>query len=375
MVEIKIKTNNDADFKMPLLGYVIAKFFDTAKPFAYFLNKLETKILANKINHSIIDRPIYITGVARAGTTITLTMLSRHPDTATHRYKHMPMPYLPIFFSAFADRTNILVNPIERMHKDTIIVNRESPEALEEIFWQNFFDNIHNEYISQQLDKNTSNNKFENFYRKHIQKLLFSQGGSRYLSKNNYIITRMEYILKILPTAKFLVLIRNPINHISSLIKQTDLFNLLEKKDPLLLDWTRIIGHREFGYHKICINTGNTEMVHNIHELWKNKKTYVKGWAHYWSSIYGFLAERLKNNKKLRKSTLIVKYNDLCENPADTIGRILQHTELSEENYQKIRDYYIRNLCAPSYYESEFTKQELQDIDEVTADIAKKFGL
>ena len=54
-----------------------------------------------------------------------------------------------------------------------------------------------------------------------MAKLVASQtGASRYAAKNNYNLTRMEYLLKVNPGAKFLLYIRNPVNHIASLMKQ-----------------------------------------------------------------------------------------------------------------------------------------------------------
>ena len=122
----------------------------------------------------------------------------------------------------------------------------------------------------------------------------------------------MEYVLKLFPSAKFLVIIRNPVSHIASLIKQTRLFIDIEKGDPLLMDWTRIIGHREFGHAQVCINVGDTNLIHNIRKLWKNKQTYVKGWAHYWNSIYEYIANRLDVNEKLKNAVQIIRYQDIC---------------------------------------------------------------
>ena len=146
-----------------------------------------------------------------------------------------------------------------------------------------------------------SNPIFEQFYRNHIRKLLINQKRIRYLAKNNYNITRLEYLHRLFPSVKFLLIIRNPVNHIASLIKQTRLFIELERNNPLLIDWHRITGHSEFGHHQLCINTGNNDLIHKIRRLWKNETTYVKGWAYYWSSIYDYVMNLLEANKKISK--------------------------------------------------------------------------
>ncbi|MCK4370984.1 MAG: sulfotransferase, partial [Candidatus Lokiarchaeota archaeon] len=236
---IRIKSRSGS-FKLPLLGYAaysITKFFDQFKSLSFFLDKIESITLHNDIEKLNIDKPIYITGLARAGTTIVLEMLSKHVDVASHRYKHILMPYLPHWFSKIANQLNFYTKPFERFHKDGIIVTRESPEAIEEIFWRKFFENNHSENISSIINGDVSNPKFEKFYRNHIRKLILNQNCSRYLTKNNYDITRLEYLLQLFPRTKFLIIIRNPVDHIASLIKQTQLFLNMEKENPILIDW------------------------------------------------------------------------------------------------------------------------------------------
>ena len=366
------------NLKLPILeylGYLITKFFDFFKPISFLLDKVETLMLQNDITRLNIDKPIYITGLARAGTTIILEMLSKHPDLASHQYKHVLMPYLPFWLPYLIKNTGIYVKPIERIHKDGIMITRDSPEAVEEVFWRKFFNDTHNETISNIIRGNVCNPKFERFYKNHIAKLLLSQNRSRYLAKNNYNITRLEYLLKIFPNSKFLLLIRNPINHIASLIKQTKLLITLEQQIPFLHDWMLMVGHQEFGHHQVCINVDNTELIHKIRKLWRNQETYVKGWAYYWDSVYNFIADQLDINKKLKSATLIIDYDKLCETPAKKIDEILDHIEISTVNFKETRNYYITNLHKPTYYTPDFSEKELAQISEVTKLTAARFGI
>ncbi len=375
---IKIKSRESGSFKLPVLGYAaygVNKFFDKFKLLSFFLDKLETIALHDDIDKLRIEKPIYITGLARAGTTIILEMLSKHSDVATHQYKHILMPYLPYLFSMITSIVKIYIKPFERFHKDGIIVTRESPEAVEEIIWRKFFDNNHNENISNIIGGDASNPKFEKFYQTHIRKLILNQNRSRYLAKNNYHVTRLEYLLRLFPSSKFLIIIRNPIDHIASLIKQTKLFLRMEREHPLLIDWLRISGHNEFGHHQLCINVGNTELIHEIRELWSFKETYIKGWAHYWRSIYDFIANQLDVNKKLKKATFIVKYDDLCESPGKIIDEILEHIELQTKKFETIKKYYIEHLHKPTYYTPNFSQKDIENISEITKATAARFDL
>lgn len=377
MTDTKKRIRNEKNLDFPVIGYAgytLTKFFSSFKNLSYFLSRIETLLSLDEINELTIDRPIYIVGLARAGTTIILEMLSKHPFLASHKYRHLLMPYFPHRFSRIVDQSRFFTKPRERIHKDGIIVTRESPEAVEEMFWQDFFTNNHNEDISNVMNGAMSNPKFEQFYRNHIRKLLINQRSSRYLTKNNYNITRLEYLHQLFPNVKFLLIVRNPVNQIASLIKQTKLFIEMEENYHFLIDWHRLTGHSEFGHYQKCINTGDNELIHKIRRLWKNEKTYVKGWAYYWSSIYDYVMNLLDENRKIKDSTLIIRYEDLCDNPAEIIDKILEHSELPLNNFEKIKKYYIRHLHKPTYYSQNFSNQELLDIVEITNTTASRFG-
>ena len=369
------KTNKSLDFpNIGYAGYALTKFFASFKKLSYYLAKLETMLSQEEIDKLTIDKPIYVVGLARAGTTIVLEILSNHPFLAVHKYRHFPMPYFPHRFSRIIDQTKFFTKPRERVHKDGIIITRESPEAVEERFWQDFFSNNHLENISNVINGSVSNPDFEQFYRDHIRKLLINQKRPRYLAKNNYNITRLEYLYHLFPSVKILLIIRNPVNHIASLIKQTNLFIEMERQNPLLMDWHKLTGHSEFGHYQTCINTGDGEIIRKIRRLWKNKDTLVQGWAYYWSSIYDYVMDLLETKKELMNAVLIVRHEDLCDNSAETLDKIIEHTELPIKNFEKVKKYYCRHLHKPTYYSPNFSKQELQDIANITKSTASRYG-
>jgi hypothetical protein len=350
------------------------------------MDRAETISLSNKIKKNVknfnsinqnidMERPIYITGLARSGTTIVLEMLAKHPDLASHQYKHLVMPYLPYWFNFMLKRLKISTESFERFHQDRIFINQDSPEAVEEIIWQKFFDNIHNEDVSNILSSDLNFPAFEIFYRNHIRRLLIGQGSTRYLAKNNYNITRLEYILKIFPKARFLVMVRDPISQIASLIKQHNLFMKMERKNPYITDWLKVIGHHEFGVGLRCINTGNLAEIKRIKNLLKKKGPNINGWAYYWNSIYTYLANLLDYNKKVKDATLIINYTDLCNNSDKVINEILTHTQLPLNGFRDIQNHYSEYLKEPAYYSFNFSEKERDQINEITQATAKRIGI
>jgi hypothetical protein len=362
------------EFSFPVPMYYLARFFNRHPKFNLKLSNWESKRLRKKIEKTKIDRPIFVLAFARAGTTVTVEMLGKHPDVAYHKYLHLVNPFIPHWIQKIADVLPIFRKKVERLHKDTLLVNRDSPEAVEEGYWIRFFNDIKKEKPSDVLDDNTSNPEFERYYQVLIKKLLINQKGTRYLTKNNYNITRMMYIKKLFPDAKFILMTRNPINHIASLIKQDRVLTDLETEDERLLDWTKIMGHREFGTAKICINFNSDEIINKIKELWSNKDKYVEGWAFYWGSIHKYIYDLLDKNEMLSNSTLLIKYEDLTEKSEETIEKILSFTEVSEEKFATIKEEYSQILQQPTYYEPSFNKEEIKIINKHTEGIAKKFG-
>ncbi len=361
-------------WRVPPATYYIIRTVDTLSPLFFRLSELETRRLSDKLKPVRIDRPIYICGIARAGTTITLEMISRHPDVGTHYYVHMPVPYLPYWWHKLEETLPLPAMPaVERVHKDGLMVTKDSPEAVEEAFWQKCFPHAHDESRTSVLTRKTANPRFEHFYADHIRKLLLSENRRRYAAKNNYNVTRLAYIQKQFPDAKFVLVIRDPVNHIASLMKQQKIFLAMGEEDPHAITAVETVGHHEFGPDVRLINAGDTSVIQEIRRLWDAGQT-VKGWAVYWSSVYGYLADQLRSDPQVARAALVIRYEDLCAHSADTIARILIHAGLSAEPFQAVRDEYVSRLCAPTYYRPDFSERDISEIRKITKDTAQRYG-
>ncbi|MEJ2717813.1 MAG: sulfotransferase [Deltaproteobacteria bacterium] len=328
------------------------------------LGNLESAAYGDKIRRIPIDRPIYVCGLARAGSTILLEMLASHPDAATHRYKDFPFVHIPVWWNWFLARASReSADPVERFHKDRILVTQESPEAMEEIVWMAFFRDCHDPGISDVLGAETGNGRFEDFYRDHIRKVLYLRNGTRYIAKGNYNVTRIPYLRKLFSQARFVIPVRDPVHHVASLMKQHRLFCDEERRDPRILDYMRRVGHFEFGLNRTPINTGDRARVERIEELWR-RGDEARGWACLWASVYAFAADMLEGNRELADSTLLVCYEDLCGSPQEMLEALYSHCALSVDRETLIRQ--AGQLSAPSYYSVSFSREETEAIREET---------
>lgn len=330
----------------------------------------ETAMLEEELRPITVDRPVYVAGLARSGSTILLEAIAAQRGVVTHQYRDFPGLFTPYWWHGGQARKQHTDAPTERAHGDGLLVTPESPEAMEEMLWMAFFPAIHNPGVSNVLDAEVQNPGFEIFYREHIRKLLLAREGNRYASKENYNITRLAYLQKLFPDAKFVIPVRHPVQHIASLMKQHKLFCEGETQYARALAHMQRVGHFEFGLDLRWINVGNTSIISEIETLWKQGEE-VRGWARYWAMIYHFLADQLAARPQLQHAAKVVRYEQLCDSPQETLTAILDHCELDDTT---ARDAFAEKISAPTYYKPKFTDEEITVILEETTAVAERFG-
>lgn len=336
------------------------------------LGDLETRLLEDLIADIDIERPAYVTGLARAGSTILLEFLASHPDAVTHRYRDFPPVLTPYMWNRWLDRVPRRAETRQqRAHGDGIEVGPESPEAFEEVLWMRFFPHQHDPSRSAVLGRDTRNPRFEAFYRDHIRKLLALRGPGRYVAKGNYNVTRLAYLQEIFPDARFVLPVRDPVWHIASLIKQQMLFSAAARRYPRSRHHLKRTGHFEFGLDRRAIHVGDDEAAVEIAGQWR-QGAEIAGWARYWASIYGYLSETLAEDPRLREACLVVRFEDLCLSPRETLGRVLEHVGLPvhEDHLEGA----VRRMRFPDYYRPVFTARQLTIIDRLAGAVARSYG-
>ncbi len=282
-------------------------------------------MLQNKLKNKII-KPIFITGLARSGSTILANILNLHSDTGSFLYRDVPFIEMPYLWS-FANRLFYAGLKEElRPHNDGILVGPDSPDPFEEIIWKKYLDNYLNS-SSQFLTRRYSNNKLQTALKKNILKILYVRGSKkRYLSKGNYNISRLEYILKIFPDAKIVLCIRDPYKQVESLVNVHNKFTDYCKKNKYLVKQLNILSHFEFGPERKPIYL-NEKNYNKTLDLW-NKSDHYLGYLIQWYDIYQMVLNKYLSNKEISKNIFIINNEDLLLKPKETITNILNFTEL-----------------------------------------------
>lgn len=330
------------------------------------LGNLESKLLRKKLNASPVDAPVYISGLARSGTTIMLELLAGLDGVVTHTYRDFPLLLTPFAlrrFYRFLDRFAVgELKKTERAHKDRILVTPTSPESMEEVIWMSFFKKLHDESQNNVLNENTSLPAFERFYTDHIGKLLLAEHATRYVSKANYNVTRIRYLKKLFPSACFVLVIRNPLQHIASLMKQEKLFTQTQEEDPATLAHTEMTGHFEFGKGRRFIHTGDEDAMRTLQAAFAEGKDML-GWAIYWNSIYAYLLGLL-GDPLLRDKLMVVHYEELCQDAATVLKKVFAFCALpcSMPTLNALAE----EISAPDYYKPDFDEATTRLIQKTT---------
>lgn len=362
----------DEAFRVPLSRHRLERFVHRHRGLFERLGTIESRLLADRLRRIPIDRPIFISGLARAGSTLLLEVLAAHPDVATHQYRDFPFLWTPYGWHAVLSRTpGRDPKPRERAHGDGMMVTPASPEAMEEPMWMHFFPKAHAPQHSHWLDRHTAHPRFERFYRDHLKKMLLIRGGGRYVAKCNYHLTRFAYLHSLLPDSRFVLPVRKPADHIASLMKQHRLFCQGQRRHPRALAHMARVGHFEFGLNRTPINAGDHAVNQQIRNLWQRGEE-VRGWARYWAHLHQRVADQIDSDPALRAATRVVRHEDLCDQPEHELTKLLEHGELAPA--RTVIQRFARQIQRPGYYRSQFTAGEQAVIDEETQHVARRFG-
>ena len=200
--------------------------------------------------------PVFITSLARGGTTALLNALHDIPGIATHTYRDMPFLTAPILWNRLAGGRKRGVELHERAHGDGLEIDLDTPEAFEEVIWKMFWPEKFQGGSIGLWGVEDRKAEAEQFLAHHMAKVIRARefpgrdaaaGMVRYCSKNNTNVARIPYLVNAFPGCRIIVPVRRPESHAASLLRQHKNFLNLQAEDEFVLRYMRDIGHFEFG--------------------------------------------------------------------------------------------------------------------------------
>jgi hypothetical protein len=187
-------------------------------------------------------RHVFVCGLARAGTTILMREIHGSGEFGSLTYADMPFVLAPNFWQRLSANGGKAGAKAERAHGDGIEVDFHSPEALDEVYWRIFSGGDY--ILADRLVPHVPDEELFAGYRDLIRLVLRRTSKTRYLSKNNNHLLRLESLAKAFPDSVILVPIRDPIEHARSLLNQHKRFI---GSDPFTRAYMGWLGHHEFG--------------------------------------------------------------------------------------------------------------------------------
>lgn len=355
--------------KIRAADYALLRFAILARPLLRQLGQWEAAWLAPQLARVEITKPVFIAGLARSGTTVLLELLARLGPFATHRYRDFPFVLVPYLWNRYLNLFALRERPVERAHQDRIYITRESPEGFEEPVWRAFFPALGRGEAIQCLAPGTRHAAFERFYRDHIKKILLLRGGCRYLSKNNYNLTRVTYLARLFPDAAFIVPVRHPVAQVASLVRQHRLFLSYTANDRRVPQWMWAAGHNEFGPQRRPI-AFTEETAQRTLDAWRHGDDAV-GYAVQWAGAYRLAASLRTASPEVAQRLRVLRYEDLCERPRETVYSLLAQIQLPPE---RTRQASLEHIAPPRWIRGWLTAELCQAVWRETASVAGEFG-
>jgi hypothetical protein len=168
------------------------------------LRGLEHTMYGRSARNVPIDRPIFVVGCHRSGTTILYELIARHPDVGFFTNASSLLPDLPIVTNRALDLLGERDSALERFCQDDLTITYRTPSEGIRI-WERHVD-AEDDYC---LDERYENPALEVYLRSTIQKHLAYFGARRFVNKNPDNSVRMRYLNNLFPDAHFINIVRD----------------------------------------------------------------------------------------------------------------------------------------------------------------------
>ncbi len=257
-----------------------------------------------------VEKPIFILGTGRSGTTILGIVLSMHKDVA------------------FLNEPKALWHAVYPY--EDVIGNYTRKKA---------FYRLDEKHVDENVKKYA--NRLYGFY-------LISTLSKRVVDKYPEMIFRVPFLKKIFPDAKFLFLVRNGWDTCKSI--DTWSKRLGKEEQGEIHDWWGA-NDRKWNLLVEQIVSENEDLKKFIDEI-KEFKNHTDRAAVEWIVT---MKEGLKVLEKYPQNTMLVKYEELVNNPEKVLNNILEFTELDKD---EIFINYGKNILKPAPPKEPYTINE-----------------
>jgi len=328
-----------------------------------FLKLIENDFFSSKFDSIVIDRPIFLVGLPRSGTTMLQDVLCSHPAVAhiTNTMNH----FNEAFLAAEVMRKKLHLNFKALRYLDDGIEFRADSANEGQTLWARWLkykiDTL--EYIEiHRQAANLSPLEKSKIYAD-IKKIIWYSGGSskRFFCKNPGLIILVDIIQNLFPDARFIHIVRDPRDCAPSMLK---LYQKTRQQESMILS-----------HKKQSVNAHNFFLPYpRVPGLTKYLSEYgpedLRATAYIWKSG----VEQVHSYMQQIKSILEVRHEDILENPEKKIREILEYCELfcpsnnDLKFWNKVEEYGKYSRPSTS------TRSENLIVDDICRDLMEEMG-
>jgi len=273
-----------------------------AVPIAELSFDIDQRMVGTDPKDIVGERHVFVSGLARAGTTVLMRHFHATGAYRSLTYRDMPFVLAPNLWRKLARSSKRDVAAAERAHGDRIFVDVDSPESLDEVFWRIF---AGEEYIEKtHLKPHSPDPETTWKYVCYVNAILNAQDTRlpRYLSKNNNNILRLNGIRGAFPQALILIPFRDPLSHAGSLLRQHRNFVEMQAESRFVRSYMTWLVHHEFGHDHRPFRFG--EDGRSVPSSYGTNA--IEYWVDMWCATYGWL------ERSAPEDAIFVCYEDLC---------------------------------------------------------------
>lgn len=273
-----------------------------------------------------IERPVFVTSLARAGTTLLLNLLNEAPELVSHTYRNMPFVLCPVLWQRISGPFRQSARARERSHGDGVAIDFDSPEAFEEVLWKAFWPEHYRQDRIALWETEEAAEDFAHFFQQHIRKILSLAPRDvhkpRYLSKNNANIARLLLLAAMFPDCRIIVPVRNPFDHARSLLRQHERFTAMHAEDGFSRSYMEWLGHYEFGAALKPMDFKDRDGQSWLDQYEGPGPGHLDFWLAYWCAAYEGVLRTAGPN------VTFIDYDALCAAPRRGLDRLAKAAAL-----------------------------------------------
>ncbi len=270
------------------------------------MSLLEQWLFERDLESLPIDRPIFIVGCHRSGTTALQDLLAHHPDIVCFNNSTAFLPHSGCLTYTLGRVLGLDDVEQERFLKDGVGYAYDSPSEGIRI-WDLYIADRDTHYLDESHDDPEMEQYLKTMIRKHLR--YFNK--SRFLSKNPDHSVRMRYIHKLFPDARFVHIVRDGRAVAASLIraKQSSI-EFFGPDHPHVQHGTMVANWRE------------------IKRIWEEDNAAV-GAGMLWRAVLEVLIQDVQQIPA--DQFLQIHYEDMVASPRSHIDQILEFCQLRQD--------------------------------------------